>query len=967
MRADHQRRNRRGTETEAATPTRGKRTARATRARGRRSTTGKPTTPGDGVPTPTRSPAGSGAEGGTRPEAADAPVGAKASTPRGLRRLRDTRVRTRLYAVMAIPLVAAGVLGGTRVGAALDQAGRYEQFHDMAGLTRTGTELIQQLQRERNLVIDPQASSAAGSAGLAQAREATDALQRRFDGQAADLEQTGRLRTHLDAIAQSMAKLPEIRAMVDRGVSGSQADTAYLGLIMPLLGIDNELDGQLNQSHSQGWALYTLALANSMLSSEHALMSQAVHEGKLSTDQKAALLATVKVRDMAQREFSMAADPTDRAAYERINKTSDTGTAEAGLQALLASPEDLKKGDRLPADWYADFGTRVDQLDRLAIATADRLIAESEHEYDDAQTQAVIDAALTAGLIAVALGLAFAVSRGISEDLRRLRAAALRVAAVDLPRVMDELKDKSAAEVDLTVPPPAVDSGDDIGEVAEAFHQVHREAVRLAEDQARLRESVSLLFRNLSHRNRSLVQRQLAVLTTLEQNETDDTQLKSLFEVDHLAARMRRNSENLLVLAGGRPSSRPAAPMSLLDVVRTAMSEVEQFERVGHVQLPPVNVAGHAVSDVVHLLSELLENALMFSSPQSEVRVGAQRLPDGRTLIEVRDIGIGIEPDRLEQVNSYFTDRQGLVPDASEHMGLYVVGLLAKRHGIEVSLRPADPGVSALVVLPAEVVTRAAKKQPDTGEITAAPIMPTTSAAPAIAPLGTPDSGPPAADPEHPGRAAVTSVAWHADQEAWHAEAEARQAGPVQQEPPAARTAAGGRPALWSPTSLPRIPTGLAADPLPGADARPYAATPSAYEGPATAPSAPAEATGAFPKPGHPAIVDPATVRRPYGPGVGAPTGIPAAAPAPHAGDGTPVDIAAEHAQQHSHDPSGLPRRVPMANLLPGSVTPGAPHTPPPALAHPDPARLRSRLGALHDGIARAHATPDSNESEATA
>ncbi|MCB5164615.1 nitrate- and nitrite sensing domain-containing protein [Streptomyces bambusae] len=817
------------------------------------------------------------------PPAADPPPQTP-PPPRGGRRLHlgDLRVRTRLLAVIAIPLLVATVLGALRVNSALDVAGRYEQFHEVAQLARTGTELVQQLQHERDVAIDPQAATGETGSGLTAVREKTNELEQRFTDESSKIGQTGQLKTRLAAVKEAFAEFPQIRTAADHEKSGTKTDTAYLGLIMPLLGIDNELDGQLAQSHSRGWGLYTLALSTSMLSSERALMSQSAEKGALSPTQRASLLATVMVRDMAQREFTMAAPPADRAAYAKITESPAAQNAEKALQQMLAAPEDLAKAPDLPANWYADFGTRVQALDELGRSVSDQLVSESKAQYDDAMTQARIDAGITAGLLVAALGLAFAVSRSISQGLARLHGAATDVAEVRLPHLMRDLQDNPLAAVDLHVPTTGIATRDDIGDVAQAFDAVHREAVRLAGDQARLRESVSTLFRNLSHRNQSLVQRQLSILTTLEQHEDDGVQLKRLFELDHLAARMRRNSENLLVLAGGQSTSRAARPMSLLDVVRTAMSEVEQFERVGHPALPPVFVAGYAVSDVVHLLSELLENALMFSSPQTEVQIGCQQLPDGRVLVEVRDHGIGMDAAKLEVANSHFASGEALAPDASAHMGLYVVGLLARRHGIEVALRAAASGTSALVILPQELAVRVAA-QPDAVQSPPA----------AALPYARPEQPIPAA--EGPGAAPA-----------------AAQTGPTR--PP-------GRPDPSGPGR-------------PEAAGGPPSDAPSGRSGPA------------FPPP-----------------------------PAPAAdGSGQPAAPRTEPAA----GPGGLPRRVPMAHLLPGSVAGQDPYAPqaaehgaaaegpaatgpaaaaaPPfaAPSAPPPERLRSRLGALHQGIARA-------------
>ncbi len=187
-------------------------------------------------------------------------------------------------------------------------------------------------------------------------------------------------------------------------------------------------------------------------------------------------------------------------------------------------------------------------------------------------------------------------------------------------------------------------SRDEIGQVAAAFDDVHREAVRLAAEQALLRGNVNAMFTNLSRRSQGLIQRQLSLISELESREADPDQLSSLFKLDHLATRMRRNGENLLVLAGEEPGRRWTRPVPLVDVLRAAASEVEQYERIELASVPTTEVAGRVVNDLVHLLAELLENATSFSSPQTKVKVTGHALPDGRVLIEIHDTGIGLSP-----------------------------------------------------------------------------------------------------------------------------------------------------------------------------------------------------------------------------------------------------------------------------------------------------------------------------------
>ncbi|MER6916187.1 ATP-binding protein, partial [Streptomyces sp. NPDC000594] len=237
-----------------------------------------------------------------------------------------------------------------------------------------------------------------------------------------------------------------------------------------------------------------------------------------------------------------------------------------------------------------------------------------------------------------------------------------------------------------------------------SFDDVHREAVRLAAEQALLRGNVNAMFTNLSRRSQGLIQRQLSLISELESREADPDQLSSLFKLDHLATRMRRNGENLLVLAGEEPGRRWTRPVPLVDVLRAAASEVEQYERIELAAVPATEVAGRVVNDLVHLLAELLENATSFSSPQTKVRVTGHALPDGRVLVEIHDTGIGLSPEDLAAINERLASPPTVDVSVSRRMGLFVVGRLSLRHGIRIQLRPSDSGgTTALVMLPVDV------------------------------------------------------------------------------------------------------------------------------------------------------------------------------------------------------------------------------------------------------------------------
>ena len=318
---------------------------------------------------------------------------------------------------------------------------------------------------------------------------------------------------------------------------------------------------------------------------------------------------------------------------------------------------------------------------------------------------ALVDGAVVIIVVLVAVLVMIVVARSMVEPLRRLQDGALEVTKV-LPEAVRRISETDGEGVPLDVKPIGVDSLDEIGVVARAFDQVSGEALRLAANEAALRGNVSAIFVNLSRRSQSLVERQISLIDDLEQGEQDPERLANLFKMDHLATRMRRNSENLLVLAGHDLFSHGNQPIALVDVIRAAVSEIEEYERVSLNVQRGIMVSGPAVNDVVHTLAELAENATSLSSTNTEVKVSGHLLTSGGVLIDITDQGVGMNADEMAHANWRLENPPLVDVGASRRMGLFVVGRLAERHGIRIRLRPAaSGGVTALVWLPDELIT----------------------------------------------------------------------------------------------------------------------------------------------------------------------------------------------------------------------------------------------------------------------
>ena len=298
---------------------------------------------------------------------------------------------------------------------------------------------------------------------------------------------------------------------------------------------------------------------------------------------------------------------------------------------------------------------------------------------------------------------------------------------MQLPERVRQLAEAADPAANVEVAPIDVPSSDEIGQVARAFDQVHSEAVRLAGNEAMLRNSFNAMFVNLSRRSQSLIERLARTIDSLEQNEEDPDRLSYLFSMDHLVTRMRRNSENLLLLAGHDSARKWSEPVSLADVARAATSEIEQYARVGLSVQPGVAISGQAVSDVVRLLAEIIENATIFSAKDTQVRVSAQELSSGGVLIEVSDSGVGISDARLAEMNLRLINPPVIDVSVSRHMGLFAVARLAERHGVRVRLRASAPqGLTALVWLPDSLIERQARPYGGWSQPHRLPLKPTS-------------------------------------------------------------------------------------------------------------------------------------------------------------------------------------------------------------------------------------------------
>ncbi|MFR9795762.1 nitrate- and nitrite sensing domain-containing protein [Streptomyces sp. MS06] len=684
-------------------------------------------------------------EGGERPGATGSASGppsgpaapvvrSKGATGPGPRiALRNWRISTRLVSLLALPVVAATTLGALRISGSMEDMKQLDNMKLLTDMTTQATELAAALQEERDQSAGPLAHHGSASDYTVKGyRDRTDRAKENFLTASEQVEDNNLqgVRDSVVGIARDLNTLSKIRqqafADADQG-NATQTVEAYHRLITHLL----DLSQDMAQATSNPEMIQrTRALAAFSAAKEYASMQRAVLASALPANNTT--YGNLSSNDRAYAESALESQKSELNSFRSIYGTSNAEellkpieegnpTIEAtDLYAgrALGRSEGLKGLEkRSYRDWVDDSSVKIQQMKNIEHRLLEEMEQKARTLRAESEREAIISGALILLVLGVSLVGAFVVARSMIRSLRRLEDTATRVAQDRLPELVKQLSEADPQDVDTSVESVGVHSRDEIGRVAAAFDDVHREAVRLAAEQALLRGNVNAMFTNLSRRSQGLIQRQLSLISELESREADPDQLSSLFKLDHLATRMRRNGENLLVLAGEEPGRRWTRPVPLVDVLRAAASEVEQYERIELAAVPSTEVAGRVVNDLVHLLAELLENATSFSSPQTKVKVTGHALPDGRVLIEIHDTGIGLSPEDLAAINERLASPPTVDVSVSRRMGLFVVGRLSQRHGIRIQLRPSDSGgTTALVMLPVDVAQGGKKPQGKGGQ-----------------------------------------------------------------------------------------------------------------------------------------------------------------------------------------------------------------------------------------------------------
>ncbi|MGY5046481.1 sensor histidine kinase [Streptomyces sp. 900105755] len=694
----------------------------------RRTPTAGPETPSPRPPRGRRAHAGPPAD-----EPVDDVVGIasdNAATRPGGWRIRPRTVRAKVVCLLMVPVMSLLALWAYATVSTAQDVARLRQSQRVDASLRTPVATaVAALQAERAAAVryatDPAAEQTADLRRLgAGTDQAVAALRLGKDSTVADGEElpsgvAQRLRAFVTGAEQLRALRREVQ---NRGAGWDAAYGQYTQVIASAFAVDGALTGvQADDMGSDARVLLEFSRAGEALAQEDAVLGGARLAGGFDGERLRLFTGAVDTRRVLTDVAVADLPGAQRSAWHRLADGDDYAALGAAEDRILASSPGAKAIGAAPeATWNAAHTRVQDGMRTIQAGTAHAVAGRADPFARGLLTPA--GAAVLFGLLAVVASLVISVriGRALVVELVSLRNSALEIARRKLPEAMRRLR--AGEEIDVRAEaPPGPPAEDETGQVAEALATVHRAALRAAVERAELASGISGVFVNLARRSQILVHRQLSLLDSMERRSDDPGELSDLFRLDHLTTRMRRHAESLIILSGAAPGRAWRMPVSLTNVVRAAVSEVEDYARVEVRQLPEAAVAGAAVADLTHLLAEVVENAAQFSPPHTRVRVTGEPVGNGYAL-EVEDRGLGMGPETLAEANRRIEQSEALDLFDSDRLGLFVVSRLAARHGIKVHLRTSPyGGTTAVVLLPKALLHGGPAERPvrsaaDTGQ-----------------------------------------------------------------------------------------------------------------------------------------------------------------------------------------------------------------------------------------------------------
>ncbi|MDT0437046.1 nitrate- and nitrite sensing domain-containing protein [Streptomyces doudnae] len=627
-------------------------------------------------------------------------------------RFRGKSIRRKIMALLLVPLVSLTLIWGFATVLTGRQA---EQLFDVShvveklGYPLEDTVRVLQQERRQSLVYlaDPRASDALSD--LRRSRSDTDDAVNEIransdDGDLRDAMGSG-TGDRLTAVLDAFDGIASLRRSIEDGtVNRAQALDLYNRLIDPCYVLLTNLhvidDVELDKQYR---ALVNLARARELVSREDALLGSALVVGTLTQEEIRDVSDLVAQRGLMYDVNLPLLPGTERARFEQFWKNAETAPLRVAEQAAASGGPGTPH--RVTAQsWDTAAGNVLKELGDLNDQAGDRYQERLRPVAVTVIIRATVAGVLGFVALLFSLLLSVRVGRGLIRDLRQLRVEANEASGVRLPSVMRRLSAGEQVDVETEVPRLEYDRNE-IGDVGNALNTLQRAAVEAAVKQAVLRAGVSEVFVNLARRSQVLLHKQLTLLDTMERRTDDTDELADLFRLDHLTTRMRRHAEGLVILSGAAPSRQWRKPVQLMDVVRAAVAEVEDYARIEVRRLPKVAVTGPAVADLTHLVAELMENATVFSPPHTAVQVVGESVANGFTL-EIHDRGLGMAADALLDANLRLAETPEFELSDTDRLGLFVVSRLAQRQNVRVSLQPSPyGGTTAIVFIPDALLT----------------------------------------------------------------------------------------------------------------------------------------------------------------------------------------------------------------------------------------------------------------------
>ncbi|NJP89013.1 sensor histidine kinase [Nonomuraea sp. FMUSA5-5] len=621
-----------------------------------------------------------------------------------------------------------------------------------SGVIDPSEPLLVELQEERRLTA---AHLGAGrrlvDKAIRDQRAETDTATAEFEsaasGTAVQFAMDDSLGRRLQEVRGQLDRLTEVRKSIDSGKADfAKAATEYNTIIDSFYRMyDSVAEFDDKEAAKDGRTLSEMHHVREIFAREDALLAGIFAKGGFTQAEHTEFVKTAGVFRYSLAETMQQLREEDRAAFESWLKTPSVARVQAMENQLVRHDATLEPLPVSGEEWTKQAQATLSTMQTVTLKAGDRLL----ERITPIAIGVVVRLALAGGLgllaVIASIVLSITTTRQLLAQLQKLRDAAHELSDERLPGIVERIG--HGEEVDVAKEAPALDFGDDeIGQVGQAFNTVQRTAIAVAAEQAELRRSIRDILLSLARRTQGLVHRQLTVLDVMERRETDPEELKELFRLDHLAIRMRRNAENLIVLSGSSPARTWRRSVPMVDVVRGALAEVEDYTRVSLMPMGEVVLVGRAVGDVIHLLAELIENAVSFSPPYTNVQVSGQLVANGY-VIEIEDRGLGMKPEDLDAANERIADPPEFRITGTARLGLYVVSQLAKRHDIQVVLK-ASPygGTTVVVLLPQELVQLDPTPEPhDGGERERLPRR-----QPAVATATRPPAAPSATPPRAP-------------------------------------------------------------------------------------------------------------------------------------------------------------------------------------------------------------------------